>query len=307
MSSNISNQVQNMDQKAQGVLRNKDSKNLSTSQDKSSSNPGASSAFSSANGQSDNGPENIDEAVNNLGQKKEQATGFIQNKLQSKKEEWNQTLNEQSDRFQNQQKMRQYAREKFSQENVDDIVDRLKTVLGEVQGNSEYQDAINTIFRLFEKWGQQAGGAAESSGSMVAQTTQEYRSDPNLSVANAEIKTIIEDWAQGRSLDPLIRGIDTIVQDVKNDNSLRQCYDQAVQYIQRLLKEPGYATDDQSTEDGKYLVNHIRELTSENYRGHMDFMMNEAKAYIHTMEEDPMAREIEMRLKQIHNDLWLDA
>ncbi|KAI9255737.1 hypothetical protein BDA99DRAFT_427555, partial [Phascolomyces articulosus] len=181
-------------------------------------------------------------------------------------------------------------------------IHRLKTVIAEVQANPGYQDAINTLIWLFEL----GGHRTENAGGMVSQTAQEYRSDPNWVAAEAEIRTIIEDWAQGRSLDPLIRGVDTIIEDIMNNDDLHQCYVKSTQYMCRLLQEPGYVTHDQSTEDGKYLVNRIRELTTGRYRDHVDFLINETKAYLNTMEEDPMARELEMRFKQIHNDLWLD-
>ncbi|KAI9497518.1 hypothetical protein BDB00DRAFT_784840 [Zychaea mexicana] len=235
----------------------------------------------------------------------------VREKLQSHKQEWKSQMNDQVSQTRNklqqqQQSAKQYARDKFPPEKVNEIVDRLKTVLAEVQSNPDYQDSIGTIFNLFETWGHRVGGVAQSSAGMMSQTAQEYGADHNLSAAQDEIKAIIEDWAQGRSLDPLIHGVDILIKDVKSDPDLRQCYDQSTQYLRRLLQEPNYVNNDQSTEDGKYLINRMRELTRDRHRDHTDFLINEAKAYMSSLEDDPMARELEMRFKQIHNDLWLD-
>ncbi|KAI7879318.1 hypothetical protein K492DRAFT_131590, partial [Lichtheimia hyalospora FSU 10163] len=205
------------------------------------------------------------------------------------------------------QQAKEYAREKFPPEKVDDIVDRLKSVLGQVQQHPDYQQALNTIFSLVQKWSYRAANITQSSTGYASQVTEEFRSDPSWSAAEFELKTIIEDWAQGRSLDPLLHAVETTISDVTHDPELKQCYDEATQYLRRLAQEPNYAISDQSTEDGKYMVQRVRQVTEGRYRHHADFLVSEGKAFMLSMEQDPMAREIEQRFKKIHNDLWLDA
>lgn len=99
-----------------------------------------------------------------------------------------------------------------------EIVARLKEIFTTMQQNPQYQRAISTIFSLFKMWSQR-----------VTDTTNERRGsmgdDNYATTAAKEAKTIIEDWAQGKSLDPIIGKAYELSYQIKQDPELSQLYE----------------------------------------------------------------------------------
>lgn len=77
-------------------------------------------------------------------------------------------------------------------------------------------------------------------------------------------------------------------------------------YIQRVLKEPGYLEADQSTEDGSRLVDQVRSSAFEKYRPEIDSLMRESNGIVTAITDDPTTKEISQKIKAIHNHLWYD-
>jgi hypothetical protein len=94
--------------------------------------------------------------------------------------------------------------------------------------------------------------------------------------------------------------------DAKNDPTLRQYYDTALQYVQRLLRDPDYINNENSTEDGQQLIDIGRELMKGKYGEHYQYLSNQVRDYMHLLAEDDISREINDRVTQIHQDLWMD-
>ncbi|KAG0170457.1 hypothetical protein DFQ28_002079 [Apophysomyces sp. BC1034] len=199
-----------------------------------------------------------------------------------------------------------YLHDKFPPEKQEELIKRLKKVLYQVQQHSDYQRAIDIIIDLFQSWGDRLVESSQGVGGTAADATKQIQSDSDWSNAIQEAKTIIEDWAQGRSLDSLIESFQKNVTDMKNDNKLREYYDEVAAYMHKLLKEPGYVNAETSTTDGKKLIEKGRETTQGRYRDHINKLLDEGRTIMTAMAEDPMALEIEDRFKQIHQNLWYD-
>ncbi|KAI8084573.1 uncharacterized protein BX664DRAFT_266122 [Halteromyces radiatus] len=187
--------------------------------------------------------------------------------------------------------------------NQQDLIRRLKHVMLQVQKNSEYQQALDLLEDSFSKWFGQAGKMANQMGTVATDTVQQLKSDRNFSQASLEAKTIAEDWAQGQSLDPLIDTINKIFSDVKNDPRLN---DYSWDYIKRLVREPGYVQDEQSTKDGQQLLERGRSEQFDSYRRTINEAFDQAISFFNAIAQDPTAIEIRNALKNIKRDLWLD-
>lgn len=106
---------------------------------------------------------------------------------------------------------------------IDELVSRLKEIVTSIQKKPEYQEAISTLFNLFGVWGKKMrtgdGGMdrRRSSAVSIPEQAEYYRN-----VATFEAKTIIEDWAQGKSLDPILQQLSRLSNKLKQDESLKQ-------------------------------------------------------------------------------------
>lgn len=77
-------------------------------------------------------------------------------------------------------------------------------------------------------------------------------------------------------------------------------------YAQKLLKEPCYMADDQSTNDGKELIKEVRHSALEKYKPDVNSIIQESNSFILAVSEDPNLKEISEKIKSIHNHLWYD-
>lgn len=102
-----------------------------------------------------------------------------------------------------------------------EIISKLKEILTTVQKNPEYQEAMSTLMSLFGTWGNRLKTGQmdrrRSSAVPVSEQNEYYRN-----TAAYEAKTIIEDWAQGKSLDPILQQFTEVSSKLKQDENLRQ-------------------------------------------------------------------------------------
>ncbi|CAO3614243.1 unnamed protein product [Mucor hiemalis] len=181
-----------------------------------------------------------------------------------------------------------------------EIVARLKEVFTTMQQNPQYQKAISTLFSLFKMWSQRVTDTSgERRGSMG--------DDNYASTAAKEAKTIIEDWAQGKSLDPIIERAYDLSFKIKQDPELAQLYEKVINFVQHLLKDPNYLESDDSTEEGHELVDDLRTSGFEKYKPEIDSMLQESSAIVTAITEDPITKEISEKVKSIHTHLWYDS
>lgn len=171
------------------------------------------------------------EEVENAQESMHQTSQKIKEQMEQQQEQTSSTMQQRTEQVKQgvqrqMQEARRYAREKLPPEKVDEIVERLKAALAQVQGHPEYQQAIDTIIILLTKWSSRLADVSKTATGVAAETTEQARSETTWAQAELEAKTIMEDWAQGRSMDPLIDYAKKVMLDVKNDSELREYYNQ---------------------------------------------------------------------------------
>ncbi|KAI8333214.1 hypothetical protein BD560DRAFT_306242, partial [Blakeslea trispora] len=189
------------------------------------------------------------------------------------------------------------------------VVDQLKKIMLTIQKNPEYQQAISILLTLFSDWGKRL---TTNNNFQRFDRRRSSTVDPSeqgeyyLYTSSRECKTILEDWAQGKSLDPIIERGNNLADKMRQDNQLNSLCNKVASYIQQLLKEPDYLEADQSTKDGQDLVNQIRQHTFDQYRSEASAFARDSSDFINTISEDPISKDISNLVRSIHNHLWYD-
>ncbi|KAI8048946.1 uncharacterized protein B0P05DRAFT_575954 [Gilbertella persicaria] len=193
---------------------------------------------------------------------------------------------------------------------INAIISQLKEIATTVQQNPEYQQAISALLSLFGDWGKRLTENTRfdhldrrCSSTVEPSEEAEYYTY----TASREAKAILEDWAQGKSLDPIIEKGHDLATNIKQDTELQQLYNEISDYIHKLLKEPGYLEANQSTQDGKRLVEQLRQSAVEKYRPEANSILQEASDFVQTVTNDPISKDISKRVKSIHRNLWYDG
>ncbi|KAI8972768.1 hypothetical protein BDB01DRAFT_900304 [Pilobolus umbonatus] len=223
----------------------------------------------------------------------------VQNDANQKLQQAEHHLGEKKERAQH------IIQERVPEDKQHELVDRLRTVIGQVQQNPEYQSAIDTIIHLFKTWSSRLGSLTDEVKTKAQQNDnsqqQQFRTQ-----AERETKALIETWAQGKSMDPLLHSIKSVQEDMRNDQELRQFYNRIVDYVDRLARQPGYAADRRSTDEGRQLMDDSNRIIKGKYDDHLKHLSHMAKDFMNAMAEDRVARELNERFTAIHRDLWFD-
>lgn len=195
---------------------------------------------------------------------------------------------------------RSYFDKKMPKERKDQIIFRLKKMILECQQHTDYMEAIQTLLRLAENYGRH--GRTFGSGS--ASTAKETRS--GLAAAEADLRTIIERFANGTSTEDLWASIAQIYKDAEHDEELRNWFKTVDAYVRRCLLEQGYILEDESTVAWDRLYEKGRYLLREKYRSHTDRVLDEIKFVANQFDEDAQNKAFAKSVEKLFHDLGND-
>ncbi|KAI8967022.1 hypothetical protein BDF20DRAFT_983364 [Mycotypha africana] len=190
---------------------------------------------------------------------------------------------------------------------VNEVISKLKETMAIIQKNPEYQQAITTLISLFDVWSKRISSGKDKFERRRSSTiSSSEQAEYYLNIATVEAKTIIEDWAQGTSLNPLLQQTYEVSSNIKHDMTINNLLTAASNYIKRLMKEPEYLTSDDATEDGTQLFNEFRHsgrrLTSQ-----MNGLIQAYLNYLGRISDDVTSTEISRKFKDIHKHLWYNS
>lgn len=231
--------------------------------------------------------------------------GGTSNKYQKKIEDYPMYKNAKAEMYAHKNHAHVTVEENIPKEKQDELLHRFQHAVAQVQKHPDYQDAIETLINLIQVWSTRVSKVSEEVKANAKEgdhpEQENYRE-----LAEREVKTILELWAQGQSIDPLLHGVQQVMRDMQNDDYLRDFYHTVMHYVNRLIREPGYANSDQSTQESKRLMDRGNEMIKGRYREHLEFLQTEGRKLINLMAEDEISKELNHRIATIHRDLWMD-
>jgi len=195
---------------------------------------------------------------------------------------------------------REYLKQKMPQERKDQTIWRLKKMILECQQHPDYSQAIETLLDLAEEYGGHSRALAQGG----TDTVQETRT--GLSAAEADLRTLIERFANGTSSTDLWASINTLYEDADKDKELKDWFKLMDSFIRRCLLEQGYVLEDASTEEWNRLYDHGRYLLREKYRSHTDRVVDEIKFLGDQFDQDAQNKAFAQSLQKLFNDLGND-
>ncbi|KAI1102947.1 hypothetical protein F4804DRAFT_311617, partial [Jackrogersella minutella] len=194
----------------------------------------------------------------------------------------------------------QYLSKKMPEERRDQAIWRLKKMVVECQQHPDYQQAISTLLDLAEQYGSHSKSLVAGGSGTVKETRT------HLAAAEADLKTLIERFANGTSSDDLWSSINTIYADADKDPELKNWFKSIDSYIRQCLQQQGYIMEDASNEQWRRLYDHGNYLLREKYRSHTDRVVNEFKFLADQFDQDPDNKAFAASLQKLFNDLGND-
>ncbi|KAI1393281.1 uncharacterized protein F4822DRAFT_6542 [Hypoxylon trugodes] len=195
---------------------------------------------------------------------------------------------------------RQYLSKKMPEERRDQTIWRLKKMVVECQQHPDYQQAVTTLLNLAEQYGSHGRSLATGGTNTVKETRT------HLAAAEADLKTLIERFANGTSSDDLWSSINTIYEDADRDPELKNWFKSVDSYIRKCLQQQGYIMDEASNEEWHRLYDHGNYLLREKYRSHTDRIVDEVKFLADQFDQDPQNKAFANAVQKLFLDLGND-
>ncbi|PWY95116.1 hypothetical protein BO94DRAFT_218982 [Aspergillus sclerotioniger CBS 115572] len=196
-----------------------------------------------------------------------------------------------------------YLSEKVPQERREQTIWRLKKMVIEVQGHSDYQQAIRTLLSMAEKY----GGHTRNLSQQGAGSVQGFRSGDKIQRMETNLRTLLERFANNTSLDNLFDSLDNIYRDADRDPELKGWFKNMDTFIRKTLTEQGYIMDDDCTRQWDQLTDHGRYLLRDRYRDHTDRILDEMKFIGDQFNKDPQNKAFGDSVQKLFDDLGRDT
>lgn len=198
---------------------------------------------------------------------------------------------------------RQIVHDALPQERRDQFIHRLKKVVVDCQDHKDYQEAISFFLDKAETY----KGHAKHVTSHGTDSAAKVADDPAYNQASLQFRTLLERFANGQSMQPMWDAIDDMYTDSVNDQGLRNWYNRLNDYIHKVLLEPGYILDDESTREGEKIRDDGRQYFEHKYKGHFENLGNQTQTFFTAMGDDPLNQRFGEDWKRLTKDLLFDS
>ncbi|KAI0768823.1 hypothetical protein BD413DRAFT_561805 [Trametes elegans] len=193
--------------------------------------------------------------------------------------------------------------EYFPEERRDQFIFRLKKVIYECQSHQDYQGSMQWLLNFLEEYASHGRTVAEHG----KDSHQQLSSDPNLQTSLGELRTLLERFANGRSLDTIGDAMRELYQDAQQDERLRHWFHDVDEFVREALLQPGYILDDQANDRANQLRDTGREFYEGKYKGHFDNLVNSVQTWFGAIAEDPLNKQVGNNFAQLAKDLFFDG
>jgi len=200
------------------------------------------------------------------------------------------------------ERTKKYLSSKMPEERREQTIWRLRKMVVEIQGHPDYAQAINTLLNLAETYAGHANTVANAS----AGTVKGAHSDDSLKRAEADLKTLIERFANGTSTDDWFKSINQIYTDADKDPELKSWFKSIDSYIRKCLQQQGYIMEDAATDEWNALYDRGNFLLRDRYRNHTDRIVDETKFLADQFDKDPMNKRFADSMNKLFQDLGND-
>ncbi|KAH8827080.1 hypothetical protein DL96DRAFT_1605435 [Flagelloscypha sp. PMI_526] len=171
--------------------------------------------------------------------------------------------------------------EYFPKERRDQWIYRLKKVIIECQKHEDYQESLRWLLGAVEeyaKYGRDAFTTAD---------TKSLSSDPALRTSLSQLRTILERFANGKSLDGVINALDSLSQSAREDEELRAWFKDIDGYARKILLDTGYVLEPVCNKRGKEIRESGKQFYDVKYRAQFDGLFRAVQDWFTGMSEDP--------------------
>lgn len=117
-------------------------------------------------------------------------------------------------------------------------------------------------------------------------------------------RQLLENLADGRSVDPLVETAQKVFEDIKNDDELSKYFDDVELFLRTLLENPDYAASKAPKRDASKLQERGQALLQENTEWKQDAnaLLKELEGFADAIKDDKESKELAEAFKKLGQD-----
>ncbi|CAE6364948.1 unnamed protein product [Rhizoctonia solani] len=200
-------------------------------------------------------------------------------------------------------KARDFLRDEFPEERRDQFIYRMKKVIVECQKHDDYQASIRWFLSAIESY----HGHSKTLASTGQDSAKNVTSDPSLRLATRELRTLLERFANGQSMDPILNATGALWDDAQKDEELRAWFRKLNEYVHQVLLEPGYVLQPQCNSRGNEIREEGHRFFDHKYKAHKDNLFDSIQHWFTAMSDDPLNKRFGEDWQRLTKDLLFDA
>ncbi|EYE96876.1 uncharacterized protein EURHEDRAFT_514102 [Aspergillus ruber CBS 135680] len=196
-------------------------------------------------------------------------------------------------------KTKEYLSEKMPPERRDQAIRRLKKMVMEIQGHTDYQKAIETLLSLAEKYARQTNDISQQGTGSV----REVGGNQGVKTVETNLRTLLERFANSTSLDGFFDSLETIYKDADKDRELKGWFKNVDTFIRKSLQEQGFVMGSQCNREWNHLYDHGQYLLQDRYKAHTDHILDEIKFFSEQYNKDAQNKAFGQSMEKLLTDL----
>lgn len=161
-------------------------------------------------------------------------------------------------------------------------------------------DADQRSFEKYQGHAQHVAKKGEAAGS-------DLTSEPNINQATWQFRTLLERFANGKSMDGMQNALDQIYTDSREDPELRKWFTRVNEFIHRALLEQGWILDDECDKEATELQDSGKYFFQDKYKGHQEKLFDEIQLWFTAMADDPLNKRFGDDWKRLTKDLLFNS
>lgn len=177
----------------------------------------------------------------------------------------------------------------------DQILNDAKPIFRQLGENEDFRKGIQGIWAILVRWQRKASEVAG------AATPTELQYDANFAAAQQDLLSLMERFANGASLDPLLKSIKNMIDESKKDYELADFLGDWRSFLERCIDDPAYLDHDEYYRRGKFLLDRTTEYSDKKYRRLFQDNIEHWNNYMKGLQGDPITKELSRLLTRMVN------
>lgn len=185
----------------------------------------------------------------------------------------------------------------------DRAVERLIQVANHIQKDDAYKKAAQQLFGLAKKYYKRTGEAIEATA-QSANVDGDVYGNEHTKQAGAAFQKLLENLADGRSVDPILEKGQTVFKDIKEDDQLSKLADDIEKFLSTLLEDPDYATSKAPKRDAGKLYDRAQDLLKSNqdWKKDANSLLEELEGFGKAVADDKQSKDVANAMQKLGED-----